>query len=223
MSKIIDLTGQKFGRLTVIKRATNNHKGNARWHCQCDCGKEKIIVGLSLRNNNTQSCGCLASEKTCKRNITHGNTHTRIFKIWQGIHTRCTNKNCSSYCDYGGRGIRVCQEWTQDFFAFYQWAMSNGYSDELTIDRIDNNGNYEPKNCRWVTRHQQYSNKRNNTDFVGVSFCTERKGFVAYLKIDGKYVLHKRFKIKDDAVKARLNAEQQFGIKIQRKEKIYNE
>lgn len=168
-----DLTGQKFGRLTVIKRADNNKNGSTRWLCKCDCGNEKIVEGGHLRSNKIKSCGCLLTDILIKRNYTHGMTNTRLFHIWQGIKIRCYNKNFEHYKYYGGRGITMYAEWENDFMSFYDWAMENGYKENLTIDRIDVNGNYCPKNCRWVTQKEQNRNTRKNRliTFNGETHC----------------------------------------------------
>lgn len=157
----INIVGQQFGRLTVISETDERTKcGEVKYLCSCDCGNTKVISGTTLRNGKTRSCGCLSAEATSKRAKTHGLTKTRLFRIWAGIHDRCYNPNRREYECYGGRGIRMCDEWKDNFQAFYDWSMSNGYSDNLSIDRQDNDGNYEPSNCRWTTRKVQSDNTR---------------------------------------------------------------
>jgi hypothetical protein len=168
MGSLVDLTGKRFGRLIVKERALTDRK-RTTWVCQCDCGKQKTVRASDLRSGHTQSCGCLHKEIVATSSFvhrvdttSHGKSRTRIYGIWSGIKTRCYNKHWKNHKNYGGRGISVCEEWRNNFQAFYDWAMSNGYSDELTIDRIDVDGNYEPSNCRWITLAEQQKNRTNN-------------------------------------------------------------
>lgn len=162
----VDLTGKRFGRLTVLEFVPNGKNGNSYWKCRCDCGNEPIINGGLLKLGHTKSCGCLNREEKTKRIIkqstTHNSSRTRLYNIWKKMKQRCYNSNHTYYRDYGGRGILMCDEWKNDFVAFRDWAMENGYADELTIDRIDNNKGYSSDNCRWVDKKSQQRNKRNN-------------------------------------------------------------
>ena len=164
MGKFEDITGQRFGRLIVIKKADNYGNGNYKWLCKCDCGNEKEIEKSSLIAGLTKSCGCLHNEGNRK---THGGKHTRLYHIWLNMKARCYNNNTKEYKYYGGRGITVCDEWKNDFKNFRDWSFDNGYMEnvkrnECTIDRIDYNGNYEPSNCRWVDQKIQNRNSRHN-------------------------------------------------------------
>ena len=161
----IDMTGKRFGRLVVIEQSDYIEPGRPRWLCRCDCGNEVVVKGVSLRRGDTKSCGCITKERAiamAKAHVTHGKTKTRLYRIWFGMKCRCHKKTAPDYPRYGGRGITVCDEWRNDFQVFYDWAMANGYQDNLTIDRIDSNGNYLPGNCRWVDSSAQNNNKRNN-------------------------------------------------------------
>ncbi len=158
------MIGQRFGRLTVIAEGERpNGKGVKHWICQCDCGNiTRPVSGSSLRLGRTKSCGCIHREGLARRNTTHGKYHTRLHGIWNGMKQRCNNPNNHKYKDYGGRGISVCVEWEDDFGAFYEWSMSNGYAEGLSVDRIDNDGNYCPGNCRWATATEQRHNRRDS-------------------------------------------------------------
>lgn len=163
MGKFIDLTGQRFGKLLVIKRVGSDKSKHSTWLCQCDCGNKKIISRSCFRS--TKSCGCLAKEMISKRMTKHNMYGSRIYRTWHRMKTRCNNCNIESYKYYGGRGIKVCNEWNNKengFLNFYNWAIENGYRDDLSIDRINVNGNYEPNNCRWITNFEQQNNKTNN-------------------------------------------------------------
>lgn len=152
-----DLTGMKFGRLTVIR-----HEGYGVWTCKCECGGESHTRTNALTAGITHSCGCLHKEIIRRNSRTHGKCKTRLYKIYQNMKSRCYNQNATKYNIYGGKGIRICNEWLNDFMCFYDWATLNGYSDNLSIDRIDSDGNYEPSNCRWVTLKVQNNNTSQN-------------------------------------------------------------
>ena len=159
----IDLTGQRFGRLVVIKRAGTAKDGRALWLCCCDCGNEITTSSANLVRGHSKSCGCFRIERIIESHKAHGDgkhrERNRLYHIWGDMKHRCSNPNCRAYKNYGGRGITVCEEW-QQYQPFRDWALHNGYSDELTLDRMDTNGNYEPDNCRWITKQEQCFNKR---------------------------------------------------------------
>jgi hypothetical protein len=161
--------GSKYRRLTVIKES-GRKRGAILYLCKCDCGSEKEVIGYDLRNGKVVSCGCFKRERLKNLKSTHGLSHHRLYNTYYNMVERCGNENDPNYNHYGGRGIKVCEEWLDDFMSFYNWSMENGYSDKLTIDRTDNNGNYEPNNCRWVTQKEQNENRRANryVDIDGV-------------------------------------------------------
>lgn len=155
MSARVKMEGQRFGRWIV-----SNYIGGRRWSCRCDCGAEKVIEGASLRRGTSR--GCIKCHTAQGHRRTHGQSKTRLYNIWTGMIERCENKNCEAYDKYGGRGIFICQEWRESFEAFRDWAIANGYQDRLTIDRENNDGHYEPTNCRWATYAQQNRNYSRN-------------------------------------------------------------
>lgn len=167
MGQFIDLTGRRFGRWTVLYRGEDvyeNGHPRVRWRCRCDCGTERDVAPNQLKNGRSMSCGCIQREVASARgspNKTHGMSGTRLHRIWKGLNNRCNNKNSPKYERYGGRGICVCDEWRgkAGFVSFANWALASGYEDTLTIDRINNDGNYEPSNCRWTNNKNQANNK----------------------------------------------------------------
>lgn len=175
-----DLAGKKFGYLTVLEETEMRQGRQIVWRCQCKCGNEAFVVGAHLTDGHTKSCGCYAKEQRKKRgkllvengvlsHTTHGGTHERLYTIWSGMNDRCNNSGSEAYPLYGGRGIKLCDDW-RDYTNFRAWAIQNGYDEnaergKCTIDRIDSDGDYCPENCRWVDIKAQCNNRRNNRVF----------------------------------------------------------
>lgn len=191
MPKVYRLEGQRFGRWTVIEQSGVDKRGEKLYRCECDCGTIKEVKSSNLRNGTSSSCGCLARELTSERSKTHGMSNSRLFNIWSGMRTRCNNPNDYHYKWYGERGVRVCDEWN-DFETFQNWANDNGYDEDLSIDRINTNGDYEPSNCRWVTQYEQMNNTRKN---VKLTYNGDTKCLAEWAREIG---------IKDSTIRSRL-------------------
>jgi hypothetical protein len=246
MGKAKSLTGQRFGKLVVIKdTGKRNNSKRIIYSCKCDCGNEFETTGFNLSRGDTKSCGCLKIEKskqryinlvgkkfgkykviaeTHKRNptmflcececgnkievrsaslingtskgcvkcsqITHGMSNSRIYKIWKDMKNRCKNPNNKFFNRYGGRGIKVCEEWLYCFENFYEWAINNGYTESLTIDRIDVDGMYEPSNCRWASVKEQNNNKASNFTYKGE--CKSLKKWCKDLNINYRTMMSRK-------------------------------
>lgn len=181
MGKIIDITGQRFGMLQVMEigKEITIPSGAKRylWKCQCDCGNIRLVDGGSLRSGRIIHCG-----RKFHPTVKHGLHEKRLYGIWKTMKTRCSNPNCEKYKNYGGRGITICNEWKEDFQVFYDWAIANGYSDDLTIERKDVNGNYCPENCCWIKAELQAKNKTTN---IRLEFNGETHILAEWSKITG--------------------------------------
>ena len=203
----IDLTGKRFGKLVVIKRSHNERERHAKWICKCDCGNEHIASSNSLRSGGVRSCGCI----TIENHLTHGQTGSRLYNVWNSMKQRCFNPNCKEFKSYGGRGITMCSEWAKDFTNFKKWAEDSGYDSnakrgQCTIDRIDVNGNYEPQNCRIATQKEQCNNTRKNikVEIEGRFFTLNELSFVvgtSYGTLHDRYRHHRKILNKSEEEK----------------------
>lgn len=168
--KLIDLTGQKFGRLTVIQRVAKPKERKSKeafWLCKCDCGNERIVSGYEIRSGNTKSCGCYHKDLASQVHKKHGYCGTRLYRIYYKMKERCYKPSNDNYKYYGGLGITICDEWLNDFSTFAMWSIENGYGENLTIDRKDNTKGYSPDNCRWITIQEQQRNRRKRGTVYG--------------------------------------------------------
>lgn len=192
MHKPIDMVGKRFGRLEVIKYSHNDKFSHKVWLCRCDCGHYIETSTSDLRSGRMNSCGCYKKDYLHEEKTTHGHTKTSLYRIFHHMKMRCYEKSDQDFACYGGRGIKICDEWLNNFEEFYQWSNKNGYKKGLTIDRIDVNGNYEPCNCRWVSRMVQSNNKRNNlfVTYLGETHTLAewaRKFDIKYMRLYKKY------------------------------------
>ena len=208
------MIGEKFGRLTVIGEGIKK-QGHRYVECLCECGNILYVRDYKLKSGHTKSCGCL--KRNQKTSLIHGLSKERIHKEWRGMLHRCKNPSASHYENYGGRGIDVCEEWKYDFMAFYEWSMKNGYSDDLTLDRKDNDNGYSPDNCRWVTHIENCHNRGKRKDckssHSGVRKTVFQSGNAKYratICVNYKKINLGFFDTEEEAVKARIEAEQKY-------------
>lgn len=202
--KTSSLVGIRFNRLIVLSEELTPDLKSLRprkWICKCDCGITKSIAQQSLKNQNTTSCGCYNKEK----NTTHGDTKTRLYGIWMHMRKRCSNTNHHAYSLYGGAGITVCIEWENSYENFKKWAIQNGYSENLSIDRIDGTKGYFPENCRWATQLTQARNtkgiKNSSSIYKGVSFIEKDKSYQVSICVKGIHHYLGRYKDEVEAAK----------------------
>lgn len=190
LSDMQSLVGKRFGSLTIESFA-EKRRSIAYYECLCDCGSKLTASIYDLKRGHTQSCGCLQRARTAIAHLKHGQRHTRLWYCWQDMKARCFNPKNKRYSEYGGRGITVCAEWKDDFQAFFDWAIWNGYSDSLTLDRREVNGNYEPLNCRWATGMEQGEN-RQNTKLITIDGETHHQEEWARIKgLSSSLIIHR--------------------------------
>lgn len=192
MQRYKDLKNKKFGNLIPVSMEYIKDQ-RAFWNCLCDCGNEKIVRADHLISGHTKSCGCISKRTHKATHLKHNKSNTKLYKIWSSIKQRCFYDKSKNYKNYGLRGISICKEWKEDFQSFYDWSVSNGYKEGLSIDRIDVNGIYCPENCRWATIIEQANNKRNN---VIIEFNEVKKPLNYWEKETGlnKKIIYKRIR-----------------------------
>lgn len=170
----LDLVGQTFERLTVVREEGRTPARKVKWLCKCSCGNKTIVATGDLRSGHVKSCGCFNEEKRKERNegnvygVKHGGCYTKLYNVWKQMRQRCGAETHKMFKHYGARGIKVCKEWEGAFNTFYAWSMKSGYREGLTLERIDNNDNYKPSNCAWITQKKQNINRRNTVKIGGI-------------------------------------------------------
>jgi hypothetical protein len=209
-----DLVGKRYGKLTIIDLVQSKTEKRRNALCRCECGKTKEVTISNLRSGATTSCGCLREKRRLQATTTHGMTGTKLHNAWRSMKARCNIESCSNYSSYGGRGINVCDEWNDSYEIFEEWALASGYADNLTLDRINTNGDYEPSNCRWVDKTIQARNRRvrktNNTGVTGVSKRKDSGKYRATISVNGKRIDLGTHENLEDAINARKKAENKY-------------